>query len=206
MRVARATLIWAALAAAICIPIAFAAASPFLAYRGPVYIIAGFAGVIALGLVLVQPLLIGGYLPGLAGIRGRRAHRLIGGALFVAVVVHVGGLWITSPPDMVDALLFVSPTWFSPFGVVAMWAIFATALLAAFRRRLGLSPRTWRITHMSFALVIVVGSVVHGLLIEGTMETMSKVALCALVVAAASKVIADRVLRKRAPSRVEAAG
>lgn len=203
MRVARATLIWAALAAAICIPIALAAASPFLAYRGPVYIIAGFAGVIALGLVLVQPLLIGGYLPGLAGIRGRRAHRWIGGALVAAVVVHVGGLWITSPPDMIDALLFVSPTWFSPFGVVAMWAIFATALLAALRRRLGLSPRTWRITHMSFALVIVVGSVVHGLLIEGTMETMSKVALCTLVVAAASKVIADRLLRKRGPARGE---
>ena len=108
-------------------------------------------------------------------------------------VVHVGGLWITSPPDMIDALLFASPTPFSPFGVIAMWAIFAVALLAAFRRRTGTAPRTWRIAHMSLAVVIVIGSVVHGLLIEGTMETMSKAALCALVVAAAIKVIADRV-------------
>jgi predicted ferric reductase len=204
MRLARVTLIWAALAAAICVPIAFAAASPLLAYRGPVYILAGFAGMIALGLVLVQPLLIGGYLPGLPGYRGRRAHYWIGGALVVAVLVHVAGLWITSPPDMIDALLLVSPTPFSPFGVIAMWAIFAVALLAAFRRRLGLAPRTWRSAHMLLAVVIVVGSVVHGLLIEGTMETMSKVALCALVLVAATKVMVDRrVWRKGVTSRGE---
>jgi predicted ferric reductase len=204
MRLARVTLIWAALAAAICVPIAFAVASPLLAYRGPVYILAGFAGMIALGLVLVQPLLIGGYLPGLPGYRGRRAHYWIGGALVVAVLVHVAGLWITSPPDMIDALLLVSPTPFSPFGVIAMWAIFAVALLAVFRRRLGLAPRTWRSAHMLLAVVIVVGSVVHGLLIEGTMETMSKVALCALVLVAATKVMVDRrVWRKGVTSRGE---
>src|ERR1700710_2609975 len=204
MRLAKATLIWAALAAAICVPIAAAAASPLLAWRGPVYILAGFAGILALGLVLVQPLLAGGYLPGLSAWRGRRAHRWIGGALVVAVVIHVGGLWITSPPDMIDALLFSSPTPFSPWGVVAMWAIFAVALLAALRRRLGLRPRTWRIAHMSLAVVIVAGSVVHGMLVEGTMETMSKAALCLLVLAATIKVMADlRVWRRRATLRDE---
>ena len=44
MRLVRVTLIWAALAAAICVPIAAAAASPLLAWRGPVYIAAGFTG------------------------------------------------------------------------------------------------------------------------------------------------------------------
>ncbi len=195
MRLARGTLIWAALVAAVGVPIAAAAASPLLAWRNAIYILAGFAGIMALGLLLVQPLLIGGYLPGLSAHRGRRAHRWIGGALVVAVVVHVGGLWITSPPDMLDALLFTSPTPFSPFGVIAMWAIFAVALLAALRRRLGL--RTWRIAHMSLAVVIVVGAVAHGMLIEGTMETMSKAALCALVLAATTKVMTDlRVWRK----------
>ena len=204
MRVARASLIWAPLAAAICVPIALASTSDLLVYRGLVYILAGFAGIIALGLVLVQPLLIGGYLPGLPGYRGRRAHYWIGGALVVAVVVHVGGLWISSPPDMIDALLFVSPTPFSPFGVIAMWAIFAVALIAALRRRLGWAPRTWRLFHMFLAVVIVVGSVVHGLLIEGTMETMSKAALCALVFLAAIKVMVDRrVWRKGVTSRAE---
>ncbi len=120
----------------------------------------------------------------------------------MAVVIHVGGLWFTSPPDVIDALLFVSPTPFSAWGVIAMWAIFAVALLAALRRRLRLRPRTWRISHTFLAVVIVVGSVVHGILIEGTMETVSKAALCALVLAATIKVMADlRVWARRTTSR-----
>ena len=201
MRSARAGLIWAVLAAAICVPIVVAATSPQLEWRGPIYIAAGFAGIIALGLLLMQPLLIGGYLPGPSAYRARRAHHWVGGALVLAVVIHVVGLWITSPPDMLDALTFTSPTPFSPFGVIAMWAIFAVAILAAFRRRLGL--RTWRIVHMSLAAVIVVGTVAHGMLIEGTMEIVSKAALCALVLGAAIKVMADLVRRMRAASRGE---
>src|ERR1044071_9189912 len=196
MRLARVTLIWAALAVAICVPIAAAAASPQLEWRDPLYILAGFAGIVGLGLLLVQPLLAGGYLPGPSAYRGRRAHHWIGGALGVAVVIHVVGHWITSPPDMIDALLFASPTPFSPFGVIAMWAIFAVALLAIFRRRLRL--RKWRIAHTLLAIVIVVGSALHAILIEGTMETVSKAVLCALVLAAAVKVMTDlRVWRKR---------
>jgi uncharacterized protein (TIGR03382 family) len=203
MRVAKATLVWAALLAAIGVPVAFAAASPLLAWRGAIYILAGFAGIIALGLTLVQPLLIGGYLPGLSAYRGRRVHHWIGATLVLAVMVHVAGLWITSPPDMIDALTFTSPTPFSPFGVTAMWAIFAVAFLALFRRRLGL--RTWRIVHMSLAVVIVVGGVVHAMLVEGTMETISKAALCALVLVAAVKVMFDVVRRMQATSRGERA-
>src|SRR3954463_12212308 len=97
-------LIWAALAAAICVPIAAAAVSPLLAWRGPLYILAGFAGILALGLMLVQPLLAGGSLPGLSGYRGRRAHRWIGGALVVAVGVPVVGFWVTQPPDQICRL------------------------------------------------------------------------------------------------------
>jgi hypothetical protein len=193
----RRSLVWAALALAIGVPIAFAAGSEQLAWRGPIYILAGFAGMIALGLVLVQPLLIGGYLPGLSAYRTRRAHHWIGGALALAVVIHVAGLWFTSPPDMIDALTFASPTPFSPFGVIAMWAIFAVALLAALRRRLGLRLRTWRFVHIPLAIVIVACSVVHCLLIEGTMETISKAVLCALVLAATVKVMVD-LWRKRA--------
>lgn len=201
MRPARVAL-WAALVAAISVPIVLAGTSDLLAYRGAVYNLASFAGIAALALVLLQPLLIGGYLPGLSGPLGRRAHFWIGGALVTAVAIHVGGLWFSSPPDMIDALTFTSPTPFSPFGVIAMWAIAAVALLAAFRRRLGLTPRTWRIAHMMLALIIVAGGVIHALLIEGTMETMSKVALSAMVVGAAIKVMADRrVFRKRAAPR-----
>ncbi|MBR0812701.1 MULTISPECIES: ferric reductase-like transmembrane domain-containing protein [Bradyrhizobium] len=203
-RSARVILIWVALALAIGVPVALAATSEQLAWRGPVYILAGFAGIIALGLVLVQPLLIGGYLPGLSTYRGRRVHHWIGGALVLAVVIHVAGLWITSPPDMIDALTYASPTPFSPFGVTAMWAIFIVAVLAALRRRLGLRLRTWRIVHLPLAIVIVAGSVVHCLLIEGTMETVSKVALCLLILAASIKVMVDlQVWRKRRTLRGE---
>lgn len=202
MTLVPATVIWAALATAIGVPIAIAMASPLLAWRDAIYITAGFAGIVALCLLLVQPLLMAGYLPGLSGYRGRRAHHWIGAALVLAVVVHVGGLWITSPPDMADALLFSSPTPFSVWGVIAMWAIFAVAIIASLRRRLGLGPSRWRIIHMALALVIVAGSVLHAMLIEGAMETMSKAALCALALAATLKVMVElRVWRQSARSR-----
>lgn len=191
MGLARAILIWVALSAALTVPVAVAGASPLLAWRDPIYIAAGFAGVISMALLLLQPLLAGGYLPGLPTRRGRRLHAWVGGALVAAVAIHILALWATSPPDVVDALLFRSPTPFSAWGVVAMWAVFAAALLAALRRRLRLRPMVWRLCHTTLATVVVVTSVVHAMLIEGTMGTVSKVALCALVLAAAVKVMVN---------------
>ena len=183
--------IWAALLVAIVAPIAATAFSPQLAWRDPIYIGSGFAGVIAMALLLLQPLLAGGYLPDLSVPQRRRAHRWIGTGLVAAVVLHVGGLWITSPPDVLDALLFRAPTFFSAWGVVAMWAVFGAALLALLLRRLGWRWWAWRLAHTSLAAIIVVGSVVHALLIEGTMETITKVLLCALVLAVTAKVLID---------------
>ena len=176
----RNALLWIVLAIAVAVPVAAAAMSPLLQWRSPVYIVAGFAGIAAMVLMLLQPLLAAGYLAGISVPQGRRVHRLVGKALVLAVIIHLVGLWITSPPDVIDALLFASPTKFSPWGVVAMWGVFASACLAAFRRRL--HPRLWRLSHKTMAAVIVVGSVVHALLIDGTMETLSKVGLCALVI------------------------
>ncbi|NJS38177.1 MAG: ferric reductase, partial [Rhodobacteraceae bacterium] len=122
---ARSVLVWVAVAVAVVVPLMAAAFSPLLAWREPVYVVAGFAGVIALALLLVQPLLIGGQMPGLGAAGGRLLHRVIGVGLVLAVGVHVAALWITSPPDVVDALIFASPAPFSAWGVVAMWAIFA---------------------------------------------------------------------------------
>lgn len=191
MNALRKILVWLSLAVAIVVPIAAASTSPLLEWRDPVYIVAGFAGVIAMALLLIQPLLAGGLLPDLPAQRGRRLHAWIGGLLVAAVLIHVAGLWITSPPDVIDALLFASPTPFSAWGVIAMWAIFATALLATLRRRLRLNPLVWRQAHTALAAVIVAGSVAHALLIEGTMQTLSKIALSALVVAATVKVVID---------------
>jgi hypothetical protein len=189
MRLARALLIWVALALAIGVPLSFAATSEYLAFRDPIYIAAGFAGVVALGLALVQPLLAQGWLSGLRLVQSRRVHRVIGVLLVAAVVIHVAGLWITSPPDMIDALLLVSPTPFSAWGVIAMWAILAAALLALLRRRLRL--RLWRLGHTALNALGVGSSVVHALLIEGTMGSYSKAALCALALGATAKAVLD---------------
>ena len=187
----RSVLIWAALATVLTVPVVVAAMSPLLAWRDPIYIAAGLAGVVALSLLLIQPLLAGGYLPGLRLRLGRRLHAWVGAGLVAMVVVHVAALWLTSPPDVVDALLFQSPTPFSVWGVIAMWAVFAAALLAALRGRLRLRLMLWRLCHISLALVIVVGSVVHAVLIDGTMGVLSKAAISALVMATLAKVIVD---------------
>jgi predicted ferric reductase len=188
MRSLRALLTWSGLALALGVPLVFAATSEYLAWRDPVYIVAGLAGVVALGLALVQPLLAAGWLPGLHLLRSRRVHRTVGIVLVVAVVVHVAGLWITSPPDVEDALLLRSPTPFSVWGVASMWALFAAALLVVFRRRM--PPRAWRIVHTSLVGVVVVSGAIHAMLIEGTMETTTKAVLCGLAIAATAAAIA----------------
>jgi predicted ferric reductase len=187
----RPILVWAGLAIAVGVPLGVAATSPLLQWSDPIYVAAGFAGLVALALLLVQPLLATGLLPGLDLRVARRLHAQLGAALVVAVAMHVAGLWITSPPDVVDVLLLRSPTPFALWGVAAMWAAFAAAALAAARRRLRLAPRTWRRAHTLLVAVVALGTVVHALLIEGTMGTASKAALCALVLAASAWAIAN---------------
>lgn len=177
-------IIWAIFVIAAALPLIAALFSPLLAYRDPIYILAGVAGIIAMTLLFVQPLLAAGLLPGLHAARSRRAHLWTGTGLVAAVLLHVFGLWITSPPDVIDALTFTSPTPFSAWGVIAMWAVFASAFMAAVRRGIGVSPRAWRRVHALLAVIIVCGSVVHAVLIDGTMEIFTKLMLCGLVILA----------------------
>ncbi|MEL6573991.1 MAG: ferric reductase-like transmembrane domain-containing protein [Pseudomonadota bacterium] len=193
----RAIGVWAALIGAMVVPLIVALQSPLLAWRDTIYIGAGFAGIIAMGGLLIQPLFIGGRLPGTTPFTGRRFHQIVGLCLVIAIVLHVGGLLITSPPDVIDVLLFRSPTPFAIWGVLAMWAMFATAILAALRRPLKFRPKVWRLAHTGLAGIIVIGTVLHAFLIEGTMGAWSKTALAACVVAAAGKVIWDRKAWRR---------
>lgn len=189
-------MIWAGVACALIVPVAIAATSPFLPGRNIEYVIAGFAGIICLGLLLLQPLLAAGYLPGLGGMAGRKLHRMVGAGIVLAVALHIGGLYLTSAPDTVDALLLVSPTPFSVYGVTAMWGVVLTALLVALRRRMGLRYSVWRLIHNGVALVVVVATVIHAVQIEGTMGTVSKWGLCIAVLLVTGMALVDlRVLR-----------
>ncbi|WP_246184889.1 ferric reductase-like transmembrane domain-containing protein [Paracoccus aestuariivivens] len=185
---------WVGLGVAVSVPVVLAAMSPFLAYRNLPYIVGGFAGILCLALLLVQPLLAAAYLPGPGRARERGWHRWVGIAIVICTVLHIGGLFVTSPPDTLDALLLVSPTPFSVYGVTAMWGVFATGLLVLMRRRFGLA--LWRVIHNSVALVVVFATVIHALQIEGAMEPVSKWALCIAVVAASLYTMVDlRLLR-----------
>ena len=182
----RGWLIRAGLLAVLLVPAIAAAFSPYLEFRDPIYIIAGFAGIAALALLTLQPvLMLGG---------ARRWHIWGGVALVLAVVAHVCGLWLTSPPDVIDALLLRSPTPFSVWGVIAMAAVFAAALWAMFRRRLG--PKRFRSGHGVLVALAVGATVPHAWQIEGTMEEASKfIALAVAVVVTAWALWKRRVFR-----------
>lgn len=198
----RTLLIWGGLSLVVLVPVVAATLSPLLQWRQPIYITAGFAGVIGMALLFLQPLFAAGLIPGARGASGRGIHRYAGLALVSSIIIHVGGLWITSPPDVIDALTFRSPTSFAIWGVAAMWAAFAAATLALFRRRLGL--RIWRIAHTSLVIIVVIGTVLHAILIDGTMETVSKYVLALAVLGATGLAIvrmkAWMMIRKRRPN------
>lgn len=175
-------LIWGALVSAILAPIVAAASSPLLQWREPIYIAAGFAGIVGMAIMLVQPLLAIGVLPGLSLPTSRKLHLYGGMVLVLAVAGHVVGLWMTSPPDVIDVLLFRSPTPFAIWGALAMWAIFAAALLGSLRFRLPL--RVWRWGHTGLVALAVIGTIVHAVQIIGTMEQVTKVLLSVLVAVA----------------------
>lgn len=189
-------LIWVGLVLAILTPVLVATTSPYLASRNLPYIVGGFAGIICLSLFVIQPLLAAGYLPGLTLANERNWHRWIGTAIVLLVAMHVGGLYLTSPPDTLDALLLVAPTPFSVYGVLGMWGVAVTAVLVALRRRLGLSYSTWFLIHNVLALTVVLATIIHALQIEGAMEIVSKWMLCLTALTATSVVILDlRVIK-----------
>lgn len=187
----RSLAIWGAGACVLMVPFALATQSPLLQWRDAPYVVAGFAGILAMTVMVFQPLLAVTDLPGVSRQRARRVHRWVGLWVLALVGAHVAGLWLTSPPDVIDVLLFRSPTPFSVWGVLAMWALALSAGLAAMGPPL--RPRLWRILHTALFLVIMVGTVVHVLLIEGTMETVSKSVLCVVLI----WVTVGAVLRRR---------
>ncbi len=194
----RGALIWVVVASIGIAPTVLAAFSPLLAYRNVEYVIGGFAGIVCLALLLLQPLLAGGYLPGLRADRKRRWHSRTGWAAIFCAALHIGGLYLTSSADTLDALLLVAPTPFAVYGVIAMWGVVLTALLVALRGRLHMRVGTWSLAHNALALAVVVATVIHAVQIEGAMEPVSKWVLCISVLAATCATLSHlRVFRAR---------
>ena len=83
MRARPSLLIWGLLLAVFTLTFVLAGRSPLLAWRQPVYIAASFAGILAMCLMLVQPLLMGG------GLRLKTSHGTQGASL--GRRKHLGG-------------------------------------------------------------------------------------------------------------------
>lgn len=91
-------LLIAGLGLALIVPVVAAAFSPLLQYRSPIYIGAGFAGILAMSALLIQPFAIDHKRLGIPLRSGRLLHRIVGAGVVTLVVAHVVGLWITTPP------------------------------------------------------------------------------------------------------------
>ena len=168
----------------ILVPLTLAALSPLLSAREPVYIIGGLAGVLGLCLLLLQPLLAAGFFPGTLLAKQRSWHAFTGGLLIVSVLAHIAGLYLTSPPDMIDALLLVSPTPYSLYGVIALWGIVVLGVVTLPVVRHRLKPARWRLVHNMVGALVVGTTVTHAVMIDGTMDRRSKLVLCAAAVIA----------------------
>lgn len=170
--------VWLIVAAIAAVPVIAAALSPLQRGRETLWIIGGMAGVVALSLLFVQPLFTATAPVLTAAREGIRWHRWGGMTIIAMVALHVGALYAYSPEDVMDALLLVAPTPFSLYGVIGLWCVILTGVLAAARRRLRLGHRRWRIAHSVLAVAIVSATAVHAVLIEGAMEEISKLAIC----------------------------
>ncbi|WP_100963995.1 ferric reductase-like transmembrane domain-containing protein [Bosea sp. FBZP-16] len=192
---------WLAIAAVAIIPVVAAALSPLQRGREFLWVVGGMAGVAALSLLFVQPLLTATAPVLMQPARGLRWHRWGGIAIVAGVALHVGALYAYSPEDVMDALLLVAPTPFSLYGVISLWCLVLTAILAVMRRRLRFSHRNWRIAHSVLAVAIVSAGSVHAILIEGAMEEFSKLMVCIAALAAttvgALEINVLRPLRRR---------
>ncbi|MBH0236937.1 ferric reductase [Methylobrevis albus] len=167
------------------VPVAIAAASPLLAGRDAVWVAGGFAGIVALSLLFVQPLLASGALPGPQRLGW---HRLVGAVAVALAVGHVIGLYLYSPDDIMDALLLESPTPFSVYGVAGLVLLMVVALLGGLVRAVP-RPVVARRVHSLVGLAAVVCAAWHAVLIDGAMEMISKLVLCAGAVGAAAHAV-----------------
>ncbi len=190
---------WLLLGACVAAPLLIATQSPLLAWRDPIYIASSFAAILGMGLMLVQPALVGGVLVPRDARKARALHRVIGVALLGVVLAHIAGLWITSPPDVIDVLLFRSPAPFSLWGALALWTLVLAGSAALLRKRLRLPPWLFRRGHAALTGAAVLCTVLHVVLIEGLLPLWLKAAVSFLLVGVVGYAVWSlRLLKRRA--------
>lgn len=178
---------WILLAFCLGMPALLAAFSPLLEWRGPVYTAAGFAGILAYSFMLWQPLLMAGHWPPIKRRYARLLHRAVGAGVILLVAVHVLGLYLISPMDVLDVLSFRSPTPFGLWGAIALYILLVLGFVVLFKRKIPLAR--WRFLHLSLASILSLTTILHVLPIEGTMESISKWILAAALLAALTRVV-----------------
>ena len=181
----------AALASLLLLPISAALASPLQQGRDISWVLGGLAGILALGLLVVQMLLPTNWLRGLFAIGDMRLHRVLGIAVAGVVIAHVLGLYVYSPDDVRDALVLAAPT-YSRLGVLSAWCVLLSVVLALARRRLGLTYSDWQILHAVLAVVVVATAVGHTVLIRGALDGPAELLLCGAAVLAVTAAILYR--------------
>ncbi len=182
-------LCWFLAGCLIVVPVVIAALNPLQMSRGTSYVVGGLAGVVALSLFLVQPLLAAGFLPGMTLSRQRQWHRWVGASIITLIAMHVVGLYVTSPADIRDALLLQAPTSFSVYGVIALWASALTVLLVVLRGRMIRRGQVWKLSHQIVAAITIAASVIHALQIQGAMGNSSKWVISVAVLCVTAYVI-----------------
>lgn len=177
--------------ALVILPLVVALVSPLQTGREAIWVIGALAGVLALSLLVIQVLLPTPWLRGIIIGDDSRVHRLLGIAIAVIVIVHVGGLYVTSPDDIADALVLQAPT-YSRLGVLSAWCLALSLGLALARRKLALTYSDWQIVHAFLAVVVVTTAVAHTVMIRGTLDGPVEVLLCGAAVIAVSAAIVHR--------------
>lgn len=173
-----------------------AALSPLQAGRDLTWIAGGLTGVLALGLLVPQGLLATGWIT--TGPRQRRWHRRTAYLLILAVLAHVGGLYLYSPDDILDALLLHMPL-YSKLGVASLAALVLVAALAAARRAFRRHPSGWRIAHGTLAALVAATAIGHTVLAWGALDGWAeRLTVLAVMLAIAGALLQPLLERRRA--------
>lgn len=192
----------AGVAILIAVPLALALTDAHLAAGPPALVVSTAAGALAVSALALQPLLAArARTPDLATARRTLGwHRALGAVVLALVLAHVGALMLVSVEDTLFAMSPDGPTR-ARMALIALIALVAVVVLGAARRRLPLSPSTWRVLHAYLATMVIVLGLGHALLTSGALEDSGTVVLVACGLLGLAGVAYAHLARRRGGTR-----